>query len=142
MTITDSKIITHMDKAAVALKEARVLYELGYNDGARSRATVSSIQAFTAISIANRRANDPQDVIARVKAFVASNRLPEGADVYFTAAMFARSDADESAMKTPKSGAEKSIETADAFLSAVQGQLLQLRNESENDLEASPAPGR
>ena len=142
MDITDSKIISHMDKAAIALKEARTLFELGYNDGARSRATVSSIQAFTAISIADRHPNDPQDLIARVKAFVASNRLPEGADVYFTAAMFARRDADESSMKSPKSGAEKSIETADAFLSAVQGQLLQLRKESENDAEASPTPGR
>jgi L-asparaginase II len=131
-----------MDKAVVALKEARALYDLGYNDGARSRATVSSIQALTAITIADRHANDPQDLIARVKAFVASNRLPEGADVYFTAAMFARSDADESPMKTPQTGAAKSIETADAFLKAVQGQLLRLKNEADNEPDTAPTPGR
>ncbi|TLX16135.1 hypothetical protein [Rhizobium sp. MHM7A] len=141
MTISDAKITSHMEKAEVALREARALYDLGYNDGARSRATVSSIQAFTAISIADRRPNDPQDIIERVKVFVASNRLPEGSDIYFTAAMFARIDADESDTKTPQSGAAKGISTAYAFFQAVQGQLLALRTEADNESEM-PAPGR
>lgn len=141
MTISDSKITSHMEKAEVALREARALYDLGYNDGARSRATVSSIQAFTAISLADRRPDDPQDIIERVKVFVASNRLPEGADVYFTAAMFARSDTDETHMKTPKDGAAQSISTAYAFLQAVQGQLLALRSEADSEPDTL-TPGR
>lgn len=141
MTISDAKITSHMEKAEVALREARALYDLGYNDGARSRATVSSIQALTAISIADRRPNDPQDIIERVKVFVASNRLPEGADTYFTAAMFARIDADESDIKTPQSGAAKDISTAYAFFQAVQGQLLALRSEADNEPDTL-TPGR
>jgi hypothetical protein len=141
MPISDSKITFHMEKAEVALKEARALCDLGYYDGARSRSTVSSIQAFTAISIADRRPNDPQDIIARVKVFVATNRLPEGADVYFTAAMLARSDADESEMKTPQAGAVKSISTAYAFFQAVQGQFLTLQSEADNEPDTL-APGR
>jgi hypothetical protein len=137
MTIVDSKIAIHMTKAESALKEARALYDLGYNDGARSRATISSIQAFTAISIADRRPNDPQDLIERAKVFVATNRLPEGADVYFCAAIFARRDADETEMRTTQSGAAQSISTAQAFFQVVQGQLLALESTSDNDLDTT-----
>jgi uncharacterized protein (UPF0332 family) len=136
MTILDSKIKTHMEKAEVALREARALYDLGFNDGARSRATVSSIQAFTAVCLADTRPGDPSDIIERAKVFAATGRLPDGADIYFRAAILARRDADETDMKTPQEGALKSISTSQTFLQAVQDQLLSLQTEPEIDQDS------
>lgn len=120
----------HMRKAENAMKEARILLEAGFYDGARSRATVSSIQAFTAATLMIGNPNDPQDLIERVKAFVASGRLPEGADLYFTASIFSKRDADEGHLMTTEVGARKSYETGLLFLDSVK-EAIQLAHEAD-----------